>query len=111
MRYDFIIIGAGSAGCVLANRLSEDPNNKVLLLEAGGPDKKMEIHIPAGYAKLFKSEVDWGYSTEPQKHVLNRRIYLPRGRTLGGSSSTNAMAYVRGNKEDYNDWAKFGNKG
>jgi len=111
MRYDFIIIGAGSAGCVLANRLSENPNNKVLLLEAGGPDKKMEIHIPAGYAKLFKTEVDWGFSTEPQKHVLNRKIYLPRGRTLGGSSSTNAMAYVRGNKEDYNDWAKLGNKG
>lgn len=111
MNYDFIIIGAGSAGCVLANRLSEDPNNKVLLLEAGGPDKKMEIHIPAGYAKLFKSKVDWGFSTEPQKHVLDRRIYLPRGKTLGGSSSTNAMAYVRGNKEDYNDWAKLGNKG
>ena len=111
MRYDFIIIGAGSAGCVLANRLSENPNNKVLLLEAGGPDKKMEIHIPAGYAKLFKTEVDWGFSTEPQKHVLNRKIYLPRGRTLGGSSSTNAMAYVRGNKEDFNDWEKLGNKG
>lgn len=111
MRYDFIIIGAGSAGCVLANRLSENPSNKVLLIEAGGPDKKMEIHIPAGYAKLFKTEVDWGFSTEPQEHVLGRRIYLPRGKTLGGSSSTNAMAYVRGNKEDYNDWAKLGNKG
>ncbi len=111
MTYDYIIIGAGSAGCVLANRLSENPNNKVLLLEAGGPDKKMEIHIPAGYAKLHRSEVDWGFSTEPQKHVLDRRIYLPRGKTLGGSSSTNAMAYVRGNKEDYNDWAKLGNQG
>lgn len=111
MRYDFIIIGAGSAGCVLANRLSENPANKILLLEAGGPDKKMEIHIPAGYAKLFKTNVDWGFSTEPQKHVLDRRIYLPRGKTLGGSSSTNAMAYVRGNKEDYNDWSKLGNKG
>jgi choline dehydrogenase len=111
MTYDFIIIGAGSAGCVLANRLSENPNHKVLLLEAGGPDKKMEIHIPAGYAKLFKTNVDWGFFTEPQKHVLDRKIYLPRGKTLGGSSSTNAMAYVRGNKEDYNDWAKLGNKG
>ena len=111
MTYDFIIIGAGSAGCVLANRLSENPNNTVLLIEAGGPDKKMEIHIPAGYAKLHRSEVDWGFSTEPQKHVLNRRLYLPRGKTLGGSSSTNAMAYVRGNKEDYNDWAKLGNAG
>ena len=111
MTYDYIIIGAGSAGCVLANRLSENPNHKVLLLEAGGPDKKMEVHIPAGYAKLHRSEVDWGFSTEPQKHVLDRKIYLPRGKTLGGSSSTNAMAYVRGNREDYNDWAKLGNAG
>jgi len=111
MTYDYIIIGAGSAGCVLANRLSENPNHKVLLIEAGGPDKKMEIHIPAGYAKLHRTEVDWGYYTEPQAHVLNRRIYLPRGKTLGGCSSTNAMAYVRGNKEDYNDWADMGNEG
>lgn len=111
MTYDYIIIGAGSAGCVLANRLSENPNHKVLLIEAGGPDKKMEIYIPAGYAKLHRSEVDWGYYSEPQAHVLNRRIYLPRGKTLGGCSSTNAMAYVRGNKEDYNDWADMGNEG
>lgn len=112
MTYDYIIVGAGSAGCVLANRLSADPSNNVLLVEAGGPDKKMEIHIPAGYAKLHHSEVDWGgYWTEPQKHVLNRKIYLPRGKVLGGCSSTNAMAYVRGNKEDYNDWAARGNPG
>lgn len=111
MTFDFIIIGAGSAGCVLANRLSENPNNQVLLLEAGGPDKKLEIHVPAAYTKLHRSEVDWAYETEPQKHVLNRKIFLPRGKTLGGSSSTNAMAYVRGNKEDYNDWAKLGNRG
>lgn len=111
MTFDYIIIGAGSAGCVLANRLSENPNHKVLLIEAGGPDKKMEIHIPAGYAKLHRSEVDWGYWSEPQAHVLNRRMYLPRGKTLGGCSSTNAMAYVRGNKEDYNDWADLGNEG
>ena len=110
-KYDYIIIGAGSAGCVLANRLSEDPNNKVLLVEAGGPDKNMYIHIPAGCAKLHKTEVDWGFETEPQEHVLNRKIYLPRGKTLGGCSSTNYMAYVRGNKEDYNDWAALGNKG
>ena len=96
---------------MLANRLSADPANSVLLLEAGGPDKKMEIHIPAGYIKLHRSEVDWGYETEPQKHVLNRKIYLPRGKTLGGCSSTNAMAYVRGNREDYNDWAAMGNSG
>lgn len=110
-KFDYIIIGAGSAGCVLANRLSANSKNKVLLVEAGGPDKNMMIHIPAGCPKLHKTEVDWGFETEPQEHILNRKIYLPRGKTLGGSSSTNYMAYVRGNKEDYNDWEKLGNKG
>jgi choline dehydrogenase len=83
MQFDYIIIGAGSAGCVLANRLSADPTVSVLLLEAGGPDTKLEIHIPAAYSKLNRSTVDWAYSTEPQKYVLNRCIYLPRGKTLG----------------------------
>ncbi len=110
-KFDYIIIGAGSAGCVLANRLSENSANSVLLLEAGGPDKKMEIHIPAAYGNLHRTEVDWGFSTEPQKHVNNRRIYLPRGKALGGSSSTNAMAYVRGNSADYDEWASLGNQG
>ena len=98
--YHYIIIGAGSAGCVLANRLSADPSYKVLLLEAGEPDSKLEIGIPGGYGNLHRSTVDWGFSTEPQAHVNMRRMYLPRGKTLGGSSSTNAMAYVRGNKAD-----------
>jgi len=111
MTFDYIIIGAGSAGCVLANRLSENPNNSVLLVEAGGPDKKMEIHIPAAYSKLNRTEVDWGFETEPQPHLLNRKIYLPRGKALGGSSSTNAMAYVRGNRADYDEWAALGNEG
>ncbi len=111
VKYDYIIIGAGSAGCVLANRLSKDFKNRVLLIEAGGPDDKIEIGIPAGYANLHRSNVDWGFWTEPQKFVNNRKIYLPRGKTLGGSSSTNAMAYVRGNKSDYDHWKSLGNKG
>lgn len=111
MTYDYIIVGAGSAGCLLANRLSEDPANQVLLLEAGGPDKHPYIHIPGAYPKLHRSAVDGGYWSEPQAALLNRKIYMPRGKVLGGSSSTNAMAYVRGNAEDYNDWAKAGNKG
>ena len=109
--YDYIIIGAGSAGCVLANRLSKDPDKSVLLLEAGGPDSDMNIHIPGAYLKLHKSKNDWGFWSEKQFNVLNRKIYLPRGKTLGGSSSTNAMAYVRGNAEDYNHWEQLGNQG
>ncbi|CCH03076.1 Choline dehydrogenase [Fibrella aestuarina BUZ 2] len=111
MGFDYIIIGAGSAGCVLANRLSVDPAISVLLLEAGAPDRKMEIHIPAAYSKLNRSSVDWAYWSEPQANVDNRRMFLPRGKTLGGSSSTNAMAYVRGNRADYDAWAAAGNEG
>ena len=111
MDFDYIIIGAGSAGCVLANRLSADPTKSVLLLEAGGPDTKMEIHIPAAYTKLHGSAVDWGFWTEPQMALNGRRMYQPRGKTLGGCSSTNAMAYVRGNRLDYDDWAALGNVG
>ncbi|MEN9598407.1 MAG: hypothetical protein RL596_718 [Bacteroidota bacterium] len=111
MTYDFIIIGAGSAGCVLANRLSEDENKKVLLIEAGGPDSRMEISIPGAYSKLNRTEVDWQFWTIPQKEIDNRKLYIPRGKTLGGSSATNAMAYVRGNKVDYDEWAALGNEG
>ena len=111
MSYDYIIIGAGSAGCVLANRLSEDGHHKILLLEAGMPDKKLEIHIPGAYTQLNRSEVDWAFWTTPQKNIDHRRLFIPRGKTLGGSSSTNAMAYVRGNSADFDEWASFGNTG
>jgi choline dehydrogenase len=111
MTFDYIIVGAGSAGCVLANRLSANPQNQVLLLEAGGKDRKFEIHVPAAYAKLHHSEVNWNFFTEPQRFVNNRRIYQPRGKALGGSSSVNCMAYIRGNREDYNDWERLGNPG
>src|SRR5215472_4791741 len=109
--YDYIIIGAGSAGCVLANRLTEDPTTKVLLLEAGGPDKKQEIHTPAAFSKLFKTECDWAYYTAPEPRLNNRSLYWPRGKVLGGSSSLNAMIYIRGHRTDYDHWRDLGNTG
>ncbi len=107
--YDYIIAGAGSAGCVLANRLSEDGNARVLLLEAGGRDFDPLIHIPLGIGRMHKHRLhDWGYDTEPEPELNNRIIEVPRGKVLGGSSSINMMAYVRGNRDDYDRWARNG---
>jgi choline dehydrogenase len=102
--YDYVIVGAGSAGCVLAARLSEDPEVSVLLLEAGPPDTNENLHVPLGYLKLARTEVDWDYSTAPEPNCNDRRISLPRGKVLGGSSAINAMIYIRGNPLDYDEW-------
>lgn len=109
--YDFIIVGAGSAGCVIANRLTENANIKVLLLEAGNPDTHPDIHQPANFGLLFNTDNDWAYNTVPQKNTANRTHYWPRGKMLGGSSSMNAMIYVRGHHTDYDAWAYSGNVG
>lgn len=109
--HDYVVVGAGSAGCVLAARLSEDPSTRVLLLEAGGPDRQMEIQVPIAYSKLFQTEVDWNYRTEPQAQLAGRALYWPRGKVLGGSSSLNAQMWVRGNPADYDAWARLGNEG
>jgi choline dehydrogenase len=110
--YDYIIIGAGSAGCVLANRLSEDPDCKVLLLEAGGRDWHPFIHMPAGLARIAGNKaINWDYDTVPQAQLGGRTIWWPRGKVLGGSSSINAMCYIRGNAGDYDDWAAQGAQG
>ncbi|HEY3752884.1 MAG TPA: GMC family oxidoreductase N-terminal domain-containing protein [Pseudonocardiaceae bacterium] len=102
--YDYVVIGAGSAGCVLANRLTENPDVSVLLLEAGGQDDADEIHIPAAFSSLFKTRWDWNYETTEQKHLGGRSTYWPRMKALGGCSSMNAMIYIRGNSADYDGW-------
>ncbi len=111
MNYDYIVVGAGSAGCAVAARLSEHAGARVLLLEAGGPDDEENIHVPAMFPFLFKTSVDWAYETEPQEHLNSRSDYVPRGKMLGGSSSMNAMIYQRGNAADYDRWAELGNEG
>jgi choline dehydrogenase len=110
--FDYVIVGAGSAGCLLANRLSRDPENKVLLLEAGGKDDYFWIDIPVGYLyTIANPRTDWCYKTEADEHLAGRSIHYARGRVLGGCSSINAMIHMRGQKEDWDHWASLGNKG
>ena len=106
--YDYVIVGAGSAGCVLAGRLSEDPDVTVAVLEAGGSDRQSEIQTPISFPAVFKSAIDWDLLGEPEPGLDGRRLYLPRGRVLGGSGSINAMIYIRGNRADYDKWAALG---
>jgi choline dehydrogenase len=110
--FDYIIVGAGSAGCILANRLSEDPNVSVCVLEAGGRDVNPYVHVPAGFIKTFYDpSVNWNYEMEPSEWTGGRRIHAPRGKTLGGSSSINGHIYNRGQRFDFDTWAQFGNRG
>ena len=112
MDYDFIVIGAGSAGSVVASRLSEDGRHRVLLLEAGPSDRRLWVQIPIGYGKTFYDpRVNWMYSTEPIPGFGDRINYWPRGKLLGGSSSINAMVYIRGQAADFDEWEALGNPG
>ena len=111
-QFDYIVVGAGSSGCVLANRLSADGRHNVLLLEAGPKDNYLWIHIPIGYGKtMFHKAYNWGFYTDPEANMKDRKIYWPRGRGLGGSSSINGLIFVRGQREDYDHWAQLGNAG
>jgi choline dehydrogenase len=109
--YDYVIVGAGAAGCVLANRLSASGKQRVLLIEAGGSDKMTNVQIPAAFGKLFKSEHDWAFFTEPQPNAGDRAMYWPRGKMLGGSSSMNAQMWIRGHRADFDGWRELGNEG
>jgi choline dehydrogenase len=109
--YDYIVVGAGSAGAVVAERLSESADNSVLLIEAGGSHKHMNVQVPAAFSKQFKTKLDWAYYSEPEQYLGGRRIFMPRAKMLGGCSSMNAMIYIRGNKADYDTWAKDGAAG
>ncbi|MBI1394412.1 MAG: choline dehydrogenase [Betaproteobacteria bacterium] len=110
--FDFVIVGAGSAGCVLANRLSADGRHTVLLLEAGPEDRNVWIHVPLGYGKLFaEPRVNWMYQSEPEPALAGRRVFTPRGKVLGGSSSINGLVHIRGQREDFDEWARLGNVG
>jgi choline dehydrogenase-like flavoprotein len=109
--FDYIVVGAGSAGAVVAARLSESPGTTVLLIEAGGSHKHLNVQVPAAFSKQFKSKLDWAYYSEPEEYLDGRRIFMPRAKMLGGCSSMNAMIYIRGNKADYDTWAKDGATG
>ena len=110
--YDYVVVGAGSAGCVLANRLTANGRHRVLLLEAGGSDRRFWIQVPIGYGRTFYDpRVNWMYETEADPGLGGRRSYWPRGKVLGGSSSINAMVYIRGQPQDYDDWEALGNPG
>ncbi len=109
--FDYIVVGAGAAGCAVASRLSEDPKVNVAILEAGPPDRSPLIHMPAGFTKLVGQKVNWGFQTSPQAQVNNREMHYPQGRTLGGSTSINAMIYIRGHRSDYDEWRDLGCEG
>src|SRR5436190_10009511 len=110
--FDYVIVGGGTAGCVLANRLSADGRSSVLMLEAGPEDNYLWIHIPIGYGKtMFHPVYNWGFHTDPEPQMKDRRMYWPRGRGLGGSSSINGLIYVRGQPQDYDHWQELGNDG